>query len=169
MRRPLIRIRCLNLTNLRTSIYQAKARHILDHVITLHAKQFTPVDKGLIRPGELKNVAGTPWISITRPRLESASMKADEQLLFGKGYDLTGCSLGAGGSGLSLAAEAYDPKSGRKLEVLTTEPGVQFYSGNFWTAQKARETSHIHNGAALCLETQHFPDSPNHPTSPAPC
>src|SRR5713101_8937160 len=99
---------------------------ILDHVMTLHAKEFTPVDKGLIPTGELKNVAGTPMDFNSATAIGKRINESDEQLVFGKGYDHNWVLARAGGgNGLSIAAEAYDPKSGRKLEVLTTEPGVQ--------------------------------------------
>jgi len=96
------------------------------------------VDKGLIPTGELKNVAGTPMDFTTRPRLGKRINESDEQLVFGKGYDHNWVLTRAGGSELSIAAEAYDPKSGRRVEVLTTEPGVQFYSGNFLDGAKGK-------------------------------
>jgi len=140
---------------------------ILDHVMTLHAKQFTPVDKGLIPTGELKNVAGTPMDFNSATAIGKRINESDEQLVFGKGYDHNWVLARAGGgNGLSIAAEAYDPKSGRKLEVLTTEPGVQFYSGNFLDGAKGKGNKPYPQRAAFCLETQHFPDSPNHANFP---
>ncbi len=140
---------------------------ILDHVMTLHAKQFTPVDKGLIPTGELKNVGGTPMDFNSATAIGKRINESDEQLVFGKGYDHNWVLTRAGGgSGLLVAAEAYDPKSGRKLEVLTTEPGVQFYSGNFLDGAKGKGNKPYPQRAAFCLETQHFPDSPNHPNFP---
>lgn len=141
---------------------------ILDHVVTLHAKQFTPVDKTLIPTGELKNVAGTPLDFNSSTAIGKRINQSDEQLVFGKGYDHNWVLVRAGGgNGLSIAAEAYDPKSGRKLEVLTTEPGVQFYSGNFLDGAKGKGGKPYPQRAAFCLETQHFPDSPNHPNFPS--
>ncbi len=141
---------------------------ILDHVMTLHAKEFTPVDKGLIPTGELKNVAGTPMDFNSATAIGKRINESDEQLVFGKGYDHNWVLARAGGgNGLSIAAEAYDPKSGRKLEVLTTEPGVQFYSGNFLDGAKGKGNKPYPQRAAFCLETQHFPDSPNHPNFPS--
>ena len=140
---------------------------ILDHVMTVHAKQFTPVDKGLIPTGELKNVAGTPMDFNNATAIGKRINESDEQLVFGKGYDHNWVLTRAGGSELSIAAEAYDPKSGRKLEVLTTEPGVQFYSGNFLDGAKGKGNKPYPQRAAFCLETQHFPDSPNHPNFPS--
>src|SRR6266404_5967147 len=105
---------------------------ILDHVLTLHAKQFTPVDKTLIPTGELRDVAGTPLDFTSATAIGKRINENYEQLVFGKGYDHNWVLARSGsGNGLTIAAEAYDPKSGRKLEVLTTEPGVQFYTGNF--------------------------------------
>jgi len=141
---------------------------ILDHVMTLHAKQFTPVDKGLIPTGELKNVAGTPMDFNSATAIGKRINESDEQLVFGKGYDHNWVLARAGGgNGLSIAAEAYDPKSGRRLEVLTTEPGVQFYSGNFLDGAKGKGNKPYPQRAAFCLETQHFPDSPNHANFPS--
>jgi aldose 1-epimerase len=139
---------------------------ILDHVMMLHAKQFTPVDKGLIPTGELRNVAGTPMDFNTATAIGKRINESDEQLVFGKGYDHNWV-LTRPGNGLSIAAEAYDPKSGRRLEVLTTEPGVQFYSGNFLDGAKGKGSKPYPQRAAFCLETQHFPDSPNHPNFPS--
>jgi aldose 1-epimerase len=142
---------------------------ILDHVLTLHAKQFTPVDKTLIPTGELRDVAGTPLDFATATAIGKRINEDYEQLVFGKGYDhnwVLGRS--SGGNGLSIAAEAYDAKSGRKLEVLTTEPGIQFYSGNFLDGSaKGKANKAYAQRAAFCLETQHFPDSPNHPNFPS--
>jgi aldose 1-epimerase len=139
---------------------------ILDHVLTLHAKEFTPVDKGLIPTGELPNVAGTPMDFNSATAIGKRINESYEQLVFGKGYDHNWV-LARAGSGLVIAAEAYDPKSGRKLEVLTTEPGVQFYSGNFLDGAKGKGNKPYPQRAAFCLETQHFPDSPNHPNFPS--
>ena len=142
---------------------------ILDHVLTLHAKQFTPVDQTLIPTGELRDVAGTP-MDFTSANVIGKRIDSDyEQLVFGKGYDHNWVlARSDGGNGAALAAEAYDPKSGRRLEVLTTEPGVQFYSGNFLDGTVKGKGNKIYpRRAAFCLETQHFPDSPNHPNFPS--
>jgi aldose 1-epimerase len=141
---------------------------ILDHVLTLHAKQFTPVDKTLIPTGELRNVAGTPMDFSTATAIGKRINESYEQLVFGKGYDHNWVIASDGRKGLTPAAEAYDPKSGRKLDVLTTEPGVQFYSGNFLDSSvKGKGNKAYGQRAAFCLETQHFPDSPNHPNFPS--
>src|ERR1700719_3412721 len=142
---------------------------ILDHVMTLHAKQFTPVDKTLIPTGELSDVAGTPMDFTRATPIGRRINDSYEQLVFGKGYDHNWVLVRSGsGNGLTIAAEAYDAKSGRKLEVLTTEPGVQFYSGNFLDGTvKGKGNKAYDQRAAFCLETQHFPDSPNHPNFPS--
>jgi aldose 1-epimerase len=143
---------------------------VLDHVLTLHARQFTPVDKTLIPTGELRDVAGTPMDFTSATAIGKRINETYEQLVFGKGYDHNWVIASGGGKGftLTLAAEAYDPKSGRKLEVLTTEPGVQFYSGNFLdSSAKGKGNKAYGQRAAFCLETQHFPDSPNHPNFPS--
>ena len=142
---------------------------ILDHVLTLHAKQFTPVDQTLIPTGELRDVAGTP-MDFTSANVIGKRIDSDyEQLVFGKGYDHNWVlARSDGGNGAALAAEAYDPKSGRRLEVLTTEPGVQFYSGNFLDGSAKGKGNKVYGRrAAFRLETQHFPDSPNHPNFPS--
>jgi len=140
---------------------------ILDHVLTLHAKQFTPVDKTLIPTGELRDVAGTPLDFTRATAIGKRINESYEQLAFGKGYDHNWVLASDSRKGLALAAEVYDPKSGRTLEVLTTEPGVQFYSGNFLDGPKGKGNKPYGRRAAFCLETQHFPDSPNHPNFPS--
>ena len=140
--------------------------NILDQVLTLHAKQFTPVDKTLIPTGELRDVAGTPLDFNSATAIGTRINEDYEQLVFGKGYDHNWVLASGGGKGLSIAAEAYEPKSGRMLEVLTTEPGVQFYSGNFLDGSTGKGGKAYPRRSAFCLETQHFPDSPNHASFP---
>jgi aldose 1-epimerase len=139
---------------------------ILNHQLTLHASRFTPVDAGLIPTGELKSVESTPF-DFRKPTAVGARIKADDdQLHLGRGYDHNWV-LDSGGGKLLEAAELYDPSSGRVLKVLTDQPGIQFYSGNFLDGSikgKGGKPDELH--AALCLETQHFPDSPNHPDFP---
>ncbi len=140
---------------------------ILGHRLTINAGRFTPIDAGLIPTGELRSVEGTPF-DFRQPHAigERIDGKA-EQLVFGKGYDHN-FVLNRSGGALELAARVVEPKSGRVLEVLTTEPGVQFYTGNFLDgtihgkAGKAYQRRY-----AFCLETQHFPDSPNQPSFPS--
>jgi aldose 1-epimerase len=145
---------------------------ILDHILTINADRFTPVDSGLIPTGELRNVDGTPF-DFRQPHPIGERINADdEQIKLGRGYDHNWV-LNRSGNGLELAARVLDPKSGRVLEVLTTEPAIQFYTGNFLDgtfkgkgAKEQDEVAYQHRGA-LCLETQHYPDSPNHPAFPS--
>jgi aldose 1-epimerase len=139
---------------------------ILDHVLTLHASRFTPVDAGLIPTGELKPVAGTPF-DFTKPTAVGARIEqADEQLKLGKGYDHN-FILDATGAGLKPAARVEESTTGRVMEVETTEPAVQFYTGNFLDGKVGGKGGKNYPfRAALCLETQHYPDSPNHPAFP---
>jgi aldose 1-epimerase len=139
---------------------------ILNHQLTLHASRFTPVDAGLIPTGELKSVESTPF-DFRKATAVGARINADnEQLHLGHGYDHNWV-LDSGGGKLTEAAELYDPSSGRVLKVLTDQPGIQFYSGNFLDGSiKGKGGKPDVRHAALCLETQHFPDSPNHPDFP---
>ena len=140
---------------------------ILDHLLTIPASRFTPVDAGLIPTGELRPVAGTPF-DFTKPMAVGARIEQnDEQLKLGKGYDHN-FVLDRGGSGLSLAARVEEPDSGRVMEVETTEPAVQFYTGNFLDGTLKGKGGHVYpQRSALCLETQHYPDSPNKPAFPS--
>ena len=140
---------------------------ILDHVLTLHAKQFTPVDKTLIPTGERRDVGGTP-LDFNSPTVIGKRINNDyEQLVVGKGYDHNWVLATGSGKTLTIAAQAYDPKSGRTLEVATSQPGVQFYSGNFLDGSQGKGGKRYPVRSAFCLETQHFPDSPNHPNFPS--
>jgi aldose 1-epimerase len=146
--------------------------NVLGHVLTLHAGRYVPVDPGLIPIGQLAPVAGTP-LDFTEPHTIGERIEAlHEQLRFAGGYDhnyeLDSRSSGGGADAPTSAATLFEPKSGRMLEVLTTEPGVQFYSGNFLNGAFAGKHGHVYQKrAGLCLETQHFPDSPNQPAFPS--
>jgi len=159
----------LNLTN--HSYYNLSgdpSKQILGHLLLLRALEFTPVDGTLIPTGELRPVHGTPF-DFTKPTAIGARIRQDdEQLKFGKGYDHNWVLEKSKNGGLQLAAEVYEPVSGRVLDVLTTEPGIQFYSGNFLdgTAIGKGGVAYGHR-TGFCLETQHFPDSPNHPKFPS--
>jgi aldose 1-epimerase len=140
---------------------------ILGHELTVQAKRFTPVNAGLIPTGELAPVAGTPF-DFTSPHTIGERIGAkDEQLRFGGGYDHNFVLDSTDGS-LALAATVYEPVSGRVLEVLTTEPGLQFYSGNFLDGKLTGKSgdTYVYRGA-FCLESQHFPDSINQPSFPS--
>lgn len=140
---------------------------ILGHELMLNADQFTPVDATLIPTGEIRKVAGTPF-DFTKPTPIGARIEADdEQIKFGPGYDHN-FVLNRKGAGLSLAARVYEPTTGRVMEVYTTEPGVQFYSGNFLDGTLTGKGGHAYQKrSGFCLETQHFPDSPNKPEFPS--
>ena len=140
---------------------------INSHELMLNASRFTPVDEGLIPPGELRDVAGTPF-DFRKPKAIGRDLKKkDTQLAYGGGYDHNWV-LDRKGGGMELAATLYDPKSGRLLEVITEEPAIQFYGGNFLDGRlkgKSGRPYNLRNG--LCLETQHSPDSPNRPEWPS--
>jgi aldose 1-epimerase len=139
---------------------------ILNHQLLLKASRFTPVDANLIPTGELKPVAGTPFDFTKQTAVGDRIDANDEQIRLGHGYDHNWVIDGNGGK-LSLAAEVYEPTTGRVLRVLTTEPGIQFYTGNFLDGTiKGKGSVGMGRRTALCLETQHFPDSPNHPAFP---
>jgi aldose 1-epimerase len=140
---------------------------ILGHEIQIEADQFTPVDATLIPTGELRAVKGTP-LDFTKPTAIGARIDDPyEQMAKGGGYDHNFVLRGPGGK-LRLAARLTEPRSGRVMEVLTTQPGLQFYSGNFMDGSYSGKSGKPYarrNG--LCLETQHFPDSPNQPKFPS--
>lgn len=140
---------------------------IYDHEITINADRYCPVDEGLIPTGELRPVTGTPFDFLQPQRVGGRIEAEDEQLKFGKGYDHNWV-LNKTGNELSLAAKVFEPNSGRQMEVWTTEPGLQFYSGNFLSKSEVGKSGHVYDfRTAFCLEAQHFPDSPNHPNFPS--
>jgi aldose 1-epimerase len=140
---------------------------ILSHEIMINADKFTPVDKTLIPTGELRPVKGTPFDFTTSTKIGSRIDDNYDQLVLGHGYDHN-FVLNRTGDGLVLAARVYEPTSGRVLEVSTTQPGVQFYTGNFLDGTVTGKQGHVYKRRyGLCLETQHFPDSPNHPDFPS--
>lgn len=145
----------------------ADGADILEHELTIHASRYTPVDATLIPTGELASVEGTPF-DFRKSTPIGARIDADNvQLKNGGGYDHNWV-LDRAGSGLQPAARLVDPKSRRTLDVATTEPGLQFYSGNFLDGSITGKGGRVYNRrSGLCLETQHFPDSPNHPSFPS--
>jgi aldose 1-epimerase len=139
---------------------------ILNHKLTLVADRFTPINDKLIPIGAIESVAGTP-LDFRKPTTIGARItQNDQQLKFAKGYDHN-FVLNHSGQGIDLAARVEEPHSGRVMEVLTTQPGVQFYSGNFLNGTVHGIGGVYNFRSALCLETQHFPDSPNHPNFPS--
>ncbi len=145
----------------------SKATDILGQELMINADRYTPVDDTLIPTGELAPVAGTPFDFRTSTKIGARIDQDNEQLKRGKGYDHNWV-LNRTGDGLSLAAIAKDPVTGRTVEVSTTEPGIQFYSGNFLDGTNVGKGGkvYVHRGG-FCLETQHFPDSPNQPSFPS--
>ena len=145
----------------------SQAADILDHELTIAADRYTPVDAGLIPTGELAPVAGTPFDFRTPTRIGARIDEPHPQLAYGGGYDHN-FVLNATGGIAATAARVVDPVSGRTMEVRTTEPGVQFYSANFLDGSIVGKGGRRYGRrAGLCLETQHFPDSPNHPDFPS--
>jgi aldose 1-epimerase len=140
---------------------------ILGEKLTLDADKYTPVDSTLIPNGQLAPVSGTPFDFTHAMTIGDRINDANEQLKSAGGYDHNWVVRGTPGT-LRPAAKVYDPASGRVLSVETTEPGIQFYAGNFLdgTAKGPSGRSYVKR-SALCLETQHFPDSPNHPNFPS--
>ena len=140
---------------------------VLEHAVTIRADRFTPVDMTMIPTGELRNVEGTPLDFRQPHRIGERINSLDEQLVLGRGYDHN-FVLNRNGSGLELAARVTEPTTGRVLEVLTTEPGVQFYTANFLDGAMRGKGGKVYGPrSAFCLETQHFPDSPNKPDFPS--
>jgi len=140
---------------------------ILGHVLTLNASGFTPVNAGLIPLGHVAPVAATPLDFRTPHVIGERIATANEQLRVARGYDHN-FVIDRRHDGLVLAATVFEPKSGRILEVHTTEPGVQFYSGNFLDGSRVGKHGHAcEHRSGFCLETQHFPDSPNQASFPS--
>ena len=140
---------------------------ILDHELTLRADSFTPVSADLIPTGEISSVEATPMDFRQSRRIGSLIKEPYDQLRFTGGYDHNFVLNDYDGS-LRSAARLYEPTSGRALEVLTTQPGIQFYSGNFLDGSLVgKNVQRYQRYAGLCLEPQHFPDAPNHPNFPS--
>jgi aldose 1-epimerase len=139
---------------------------ILGHELMLNADRFIPVDENLIPTGELRQVKNTP-MDFTKSTAIGARIDDNyEQLKLGNGYD-HGFVINKG-KGTVLAARVFEPQSGRVLEVYTTQPGIQIYSGNFLDGTVTGKNGHAYQKHfGLALETQHFPDSPNHPEFPS--
>ena len=142
------------------------AGNILGHELMIAASHYTPVDSTLIPTGEIAPVAGTPFDFRTATPIGARIAGDHVQLKYGLGYDHNWV-LDRTGEGLELAARVVEPTSGRTLEIRTTEPGIQFYSGNFLDGTITGKAGHVYaHRTGFCLETQHYPDSPNQPSFP---
>ena len=139
---------------------------ILQQQVMIQADRFTPIDATSIPTGELRSVKGTPFDFTKMTAIGARIDQDDQQLKLRRGYDHNFVLNGDTMRALFLAAQAYDPHSGRVLEVLTTEPGIQLYTGNFLDGIHGKDGKVYNRRYAFCLETQHFPDSPNHPNFP---
>ncbi len=146
------------------------AGHIYDHILMIDADQYTPVDDTLIPTGELEAVAGTPF-DFHMPKAIGPGQRSNHpQIVIGRGYDHNWAlnRPSPDDKSLIVAARLYEPDSGRILEVWTTEPGIQFYAGNFLDGTLYGPSGHSYRQSdALALETQHYPDSPNQPEFPS--
>ena len=139
----------------------------LDHELTLNASLFLPVDAYLI-PTDIAEVDGTPFDFRQPTRIAERIRSSDAQLMAARGYDHCFIVDRAGRKGLVQAARLTDPLSGRVMDIDTTEPGVQFYSGNFLDGRlRGAHGQAYRQGDGVCLETQHYPDSPNRPEFPS--
>jgi aldose 1-epimerase len=141
---------------------------IYDEVLWLNADRYTPVNENLIPTGELAPVEGTPLDFRTPKPIGAGIRSSNPQMVLARGYDHNFVLNRQSADGLELAARVFDPDSGRGLEVLTTEPSLQFYSGNFLNGTVVGSSGGTYRqGDGLCLETQHYPDSPNQPAFPS--
>jgi aldose 1-epimerase len=139
---------------------------ILGHELLIDADRYTPIDRGLIPTGALRPVEGTPFDFRSPVAIGARIDENDEQLNFGLGYDHN-FVLTAAPVGLRRAVRVLEPISGRVMEILTTEPGVQFYSGNFLDGSLTGKSGNVYEyRSGFCLEPQHFPNSPNEPAFP---
>jgi aldose 1-epimerase len=140
---------------------------ILNHKMTIYADRFCPIDENLIPTGKLVDIAGTPFDFRQPTKIGEHIEETNDQIRLANGYDHNWV-LNKINNDLTLAASVYEPISGRAMEVFTTEPGLQFYSGNFLDGSDIGKAGKKYDyRSAFCLEPQHFPDSPNHPNFPS--
>jgi aldose 1-epimerase len=140
---------------------------VLNHKLTLMADKYTPINANLIPTGSIDPVAGTPFDFRKTTAIGARINEQNQQLTYGKGYDHNFVVNGSGGNQMIRAAKVEESTTGRVMEVWTTQPGVQFYSGNFLDGKNIGIGGPFRYRSALCLETQHFPDSPNHKNFPS--
>lgn len=139
---------------------------ILNHRAIIHGNRFLPTDAGSIPTGELRSVKGTPFDFLTSHAIGERINQDEEQLKLGNGYDHTWIINGRAGT-MRLAAQAFESTSGRQMQVWTTEPGVQFYTGNFLDGTLTGKAGKLYpRRSGFCFEPQHYPDSPNQPSFP---
>jgi len=144
------------------------AGSILNHEIRINADRYTPVDNTSIPTGAIEDVSGTPLDFRVAKAIGEDIESSHQQIQFGSGFDHNFIINHASPEALTLAAEAYSPKSGRVMNVYTDQPGVQFYTGNFLNGSLVGKERAVYDSRqAFCLETQHFPDSPNRPNFPS--
>jgi aldose 1-epimerase len=139
-----------------------------DHLVQINAAYYTPVDGTLIPTGEIASVEGTPFDFRTPVAIGARINENNQQLKFGNGYDHNFVLATPSDTALTFAAKVTEPASGRTMEVYTNEPGIQFYGGNFLTGKETGKYGKVYPyRGAFCLETQHYPDSPNKPQFPS--
>ena len=156
----------VNLTQHSYFNLSAMKEDVLNHQLMVNAAHFLPVDSTLIPTGELRLVEGTPFNFTEMKKVGADINQENQQLTYGLGYDHCWV-LNEGAGKMDLAAKAYEPNSGRTLEVYTSEPAIQVYTGNFLDGTLTGKGGTVYNKrTGLCLETQHFPDSPNQPEFP---
>ncbi len=150
----------VNLTQHSYFNFTGAQRDVLSHLLKINASNITAIDNGLIPTGEFLSVTGTPFDFRNAKEIGQDIESDDEQMKFGLGFDHNW--IIDGDKAFKFAASVYEPKSGRYMEILTTEPGIQFYSGNFLDGSIIGKNNIVYNHRyGFCLETQHFPDSPN--------